>query len=144
MGDFYDDGLKFSCQRCSGCCRHEPGYVFLSEEDLRQMCSKLNLTRNKFISKYCSVVNLGGFKRLTLVEKANNDCIFWDKGCTIYEARPLQCRSFPFWAHNLVNEESWKSVASSCPGVGLGELRSKETIEDWLQKRLDEPLITPK
>ena len=72
------------------------------------------------------------------------EVITWDKGCTIYEARPLQCRSFPFWAHNLVNEESWKSVASSCPGVGLGELRSKETIEDWLQKRLDEPLITPK
>ena len=31
---FYAEGLRFSCERCSACCRGEPGYVFLTKEDL--------------------------------------------------------------------------------------------------------------
>ncbi|QEN06403.1 YkgJ family cysteine cluster protein [Thiospirochaeta perfilievii] len=144
MNDFYENGLNFTCQRCSGCCRHEPGYVFLSEEDVKKMCKRLDLSRKKFIKKYCKVADLIGVKRLSLIEKPNNDCIFWDNGCTVYEARPLQCKSFPFWAHNLINEESWASVVESCPGAGQGELRSKDEIDKWLDKRLDEPFINPK
>ena len=37
---------------------------------------------------------------VTLVEKADNhDCIFYDRqrGCTVYEDRPRQCRTWPFW-----------------------------------------------
>lgn len=144
MDEFYKDGLKFSCQRCSCCCRHEPGYVFLSENDLVKMYKRVDMPRKKFIKKYCRVVDLGGIKRLSLIEKENNDCIFWDKGCTVYEVRPLQCKSFPFWAHNLINEETWNSVANSCPGVGRDELHTKEEIDQWLDKRLKEPFINPK
>ncbi|MGL1894038.1 MAG: YkgJ family cysteine cluster protein [Spirochaetaceae bacterium] len=144
MNDFYEDGLKFTCERCSGCCRHEPGYVFLSEIDLTKMYQGLNISRKKFIKTYCSIVDLLGIKRLTLIEKSNNDCIFWDKGCTIYNDRPLQCRSFPFWAHNLINEETWATVVNSCPGAGQGEVRSKNHIDRWLDQRLDEPFINPK
>ena len=38
---FYDDGLQFECARCSYCCRHEPGYVFLSDNDLDAMVKEL-------------------------------------------------------------------------------------------------------
>ncbi|MDR3247725.1 MAG: YkgJ family cysteine cluster protein, partial [Treponema sp.] len=31
---FYANGLRFSCTRCSSCCRYESGYVFLSPEDV--------------------------------------------------------------------------------------------------------------
>ncbi|HUX21603.1 MAG TPA: YkgJ family cysteine cluster protein, partial [Spirochaetia bacterium] len=34
---FYQDGLRFECTRCDACCRHEPGYVFLSQTDLRRL-----------------------------------------------------------------------------------------------------------
>lgn len=144
MDEFYQDGLRFTCQRCSGCCRHEPGYVFLSEKDITLMYKRLDISRAKFIKKYCRVVNISGFKRISLIEKDNNDCIFWENGCTVYEARPLQCRSYPFWAHNLINQETWDNVCKECPGAGIGELRSKENIEEWLNKRLQEPLVTPK
>ncbi len=144
MEDFYDDGLKFTCERCSGCCRHEPGYVFLSEIDLRKMYDSLDIPKKKFIKKYCQTVDLMGIKRLSLIEKPNNDCIFWDKGCIIYKVRPLQCRSYPFWGHNLINNDTWSAVVQECPGAGQGELRSKAQIDKWLDQRLDEPFISPK
>ena len=40
---FYKDGLCFECQRCSGCCRFDSGYVFLSHEDLEKLAAKLSL-----------------------------------------------------------------------------------------------------
>ena len=144
MDEFYKDGLKFACERCNGCCRHEPGYVFLSEVDLEKLANRFNITQRKFIKKYCFVADLIGVKRLSLIEKSNNDCIFWDNGCTVYEDRPLQCRSYPFWAHNLINEDTWTRVTESCPGAGKGKLRSKEEIDKWLDQRLAEPFITPK
>ena len=30
---FYENGLNFECQRCSFCCGHSPGFVYLSERD---------------------------------------------------------------------------------------------------------------
>ncbi|MBN2617671.1 MAG: YkgJ family cysteine cluster protein [Spirochaetales bacterium] len=144
MDEFYSEGLKFTCQRCSGCCRHEAGYVFLSQVDIDRMADHLGMQPAKFIKKHCRVINISGFKRLSLNEKANFDCAFWDNGCTVYEARPLQCRSYPFWAHNLINKETWDNVVQSCPGAGQGELRSKEEIDKWLEQRLDEPFVNPK
>lgn len=140
---FYKDGLNFECQRCSYCCRHEPGYVFLSENDLQAMLAVTGLEREAFIEKYCSWVDIGFFKRLSLIEKENNDCIFWsEKGCAVYKARPLQCRSYPFWMHVVENRKTWDEEAGSCPGIGKGKRHSAEEIEDWLEKRVSDPLIS--
>lgn len=46
-------------------------------------------------------------------------CIYLDeqKRCTTYEARPAQCRSYPFWAENVRSDRSWKKTVSECPGL---------------------------
>jgi Fe-S-cluster containining protein len=62
------------------------------------MLAYLNLEAELFVKKYCRWVDQGGDPILSLVEKSNFDCIFWDQGCTIYQARPDQCRSYPFLA----------------------------------------------
>ena len=140
---FYNDGLQFECTRCSYCCRHEPGFVFLSENDLNAMVSELKLSEEEFISKYCTKVDIGFFNRLSLIEKDNHDCIFWsEKGCAVYKARPLQCRSYPFWTQVVENKESWAEEGQSCPGIGQGKVHSKEEIEEWLEKRINDPLIS--
>jgi hypothetical protein len=66
----------------------------------------------------------------TLREKANNDCIFYDseEGCTIYEIRPRQCRTWPFWESNISSPEAWEHTKQICPGSGQGELISVEEI----------------
>ncbi len=141
--EFYDQGLNFECQRCSYCCRHEPGYVFLSENDLNPMIKEMKMTEEAFIKKYCIKVDIGLFSRISLIEKENHDCIFWsDKGCQVYNSRPLQCRSYPFWSHVVDDKESWVEEGKSCPGIGKGKIHTKKDIEKWLKKRKNDPLIS--
>jgi uncharacterized protein len=66
----------------------------------------------------------------SLKEKPNGDCVFYDgqEGCTIYPARPRQCRTWPFWESNVVSPESWQRTCQVCPGSGQGELIPAEEI----------------
>ncbi|MDC7221443.1 MAG: YkgJ family cysteine cluster protein [Spirochaetales bacterium] len=140
---FYSKGLKFECQQCGYCCRNEPGYVFLSEEDLSALLKETGLDRDAFIKEYCKVADMGYEKRISIKEKPNNDCIFWDNGgCSVYKARPFQCRSYPFWAMVVENEQVWEEEKAYCPGIGKGKVHRKEEIEDWLKKRLNQTLIS--
>ena len=139
---FYEKGLRFRCLRCSQCCRYTPGYVFLSEKDLRGIAEFLHMDPQEVSSRYCRIVRVGGFKRLSLKEKDNLDCIFWEEGgCTIYRKRPLQCRSFPFWSGNLISRDTWERTAVMCPGVGQGKRHNGKRISRWLAKRTAEQLI---
>lgn len=140
---FYKKGLKFECAQCSYCCRNEPGYVFLSEHDLERLLVATKLSREDFISTYCKIADFGIEKRLSIKEKSNNDCIFWDNGgCRVYESRPLQCRSYPFWPMILDSRETWEAEKKYCPGIGQGKTHSCQEIEQWLLKRLNESLIS--
>ncbi|MBN1523735.1 MAG: YkgJ family cysteine cluster protein [Spirochaetales bacterium] len=140
---FYSStGLPFECQRCSGCCRHSPGYVFLSALDLADLLENIKLPLADFFTRYLRIVTISGFHRLSLKEKPNYDCIFWSDGkCGIYDFRPLQCKSFPFWSSVLYSRESWESAQSWCPGINKGRLHNPEEIEQWLSLRIDEQII---
>jgi Fe-S-cluster containining protein len=80
-------------------------------------------------------------ERLSLKEKSNFDCVFWKDGCSVYAARPLQCRTFPFWSSILVSSGSWKIARSGCPGMGRGRLFSPEEIESLVRARKAEPVL---
>jgi hypothetical protein len=67
---------------------------------------------------------------------ASYDCVFWGEGgCEVYENRPIQCSSYPFWASILESEEAWLEEARSCPGIGKGELRPRSHIEACMSAR---------
>jgi len=145
-GPFYAGGLRFSCQRCSACCRFESGYVYLSRQDVSLLRTALDMPYDKFIEKYCRwVPEWNGKSRLSLKEKRNYDCIFWSKehgeGCRVYKERPLQCRTFPFWPSIMESKDNWEMTAQDCPGTGEGELHSRDSIEKMLAKRRMEPII---
>ncbi|MBO5137289.1 MAG: YkgJ family cysteine cluster protein [Spirochaetaceae bacterium] len=130
---FYAQGLRFSCKECSHCCRHEPGYVYLSEKDLTNLCQWFNLDRQDFIKKYCRWVSYyDGTEVLCLQEKENYDCILWQECCTAYEARPIQCSTYPFWSYIVESKESWQKEAMECPGINCGSLCKAEQIEKCL------------
>ena len=136
---FYSEGLRFECTRCNRCCRHEPGYVFLTRTDLKTLVKATGLSEGEFNRRYTKTVRMGEITRLSLKEKRNYDCIFWENdGCTVYESRPLQCRAFPFWAHNVDTQESWERASRDCPGIGRGPIHSREVIDSWLARRLVE------
>src|ERR1700719_2544668 len=41
-----------------------------------------------------------------------------DGGCSVHEAKPLQCAAFPFWPGLVGNKKNWRLTGEWCPGVG--------------------------
>jgi len=134
MGNFYKNGLEFECQGCNYCCSCEPGFVFLSEEDLHNLSTHFSMDEETFINTYCRKIPIGFGYRISLLEKENYDCIFLTKnGCSCYEDRPLQCRTYPFWPNIIVNQQTWDEETKCCPGIKKGKkIKAKE-----IQKNLD-------
>lgn len=126
---FYEQGLRFECQGSGKCCTShgEFGFVFLTKEDRTRFAKHLSLSLSDFQKKYCDQTSeIWHLKEI----KSQPDCIFLkDKRCSVYEARPNQCRTWPFWPE-VMNAKAWKSeVQSFCPGVGKGKVWSKAEIE---------------
>ena len=126
---WYQDGLRFGCRQCGRCCAGEPGYVWVNEAEITAIATRLGLNRDMFVANF--VRNVG--ERKSLVELPDGDCIFLDreiKGCKVYEERPVQCRTWPFWDSNIDTANSWKKTAKFCPGCNMGELHCAEEIAD--------------
>ena len=137
----------FSCQMCSHCCSGEPGYVFLSLEDIRRASGYLEVKEEEFLSIYCRKLDYGTYYIYSLKERDDFSCIFLsEKGCTIYPSRPLQCSTYPFWKGLFDDDEAWEREKRSCPGIDVGRIYSESemnalstmTVENDIYKELKE------
>lgn len=129
---WWHDGIRFECQGSGKCCTShgEFGFVFLTLKDRQRFARHFKMTTTAFTEKYCEKYN--GVWHLR-EEKNNPDCIFLEKkSCGVYQARPTQCRTWPFWPEVMSAKQWKKDVAAFCPGVGKGKLHSKEEIEKAL------------
>ena len=128
QGPWYRDGLKFECTQCGACCSGEPGYVFVDESEIQAMAATLKMEVDKFERKFTRKVG----RRISLVEYPDGDCIFLDpktRHCLVYQDRPVQCRTWPFWDSTVTTEADWKETCAVCPGAGKGTLYSFDEIE---------------
>ena len=143
---WWKDGVRFECQGSGKCCTShgEYGFVFLTLDDRRRMAKHLGISTSAFTRKYCE--NKSGVFHL-IEDPKNTDCMFLkNKKCSIYEARPTQCRTWPFWPE-VMNAKTWKKeVMSFCPGVGKGPVISAEKIEKALkeQQRSEDQILALK
>ena len=132
---WYQDGLKFGCRQCGRCCIGEPGFVWVDEDEITAMAKRLGLRREAFLLNFVRQTG----SRKSLIELPNGDCIFFDreiKGCKVYEQRPTQCKTWPFWNCNIDTPGSWKKTVKFCPGCNKGDLHPVDEIEDK-RKQLD-------
>lgn len=123
---WFQDGLRFECTRCGNCCTGAGGYVWLTDEELTTLAAFVEMPEYQFQAVYTKQVG----KRRSLREKSNNDCVLWDseRGCTVYSARPAQCRTWPFWESTTETPDDWKKLQEGCPGAGKGQLFTVEEI----------------
>ena len=125
----FKKGIHFKCQGSSNCCvsRGIYGYVYLSKKDIVRLANYIELNVNDFIKLYCDKTN--GFIHLKEKMK-DSDCQFLNNSrCSIYKARPTQCRTWPFWKENM-NAKTWNNkIAKFCPGIGKGYIVTKKEIE---------------
>ncbi|MGI9341562.1 MAG: YkgJ family cysteine cluster protein [Gammaproteobacteria bacterium] len=129
---WWNDGLRFSCQGSGKCCVSYGAnhYVYVTLEDRRRLAAATKLPTRQFTRKYCT--KRDGLFHLVGYE---GPCVFLDgRRCSVYEARPTQCRTWPFWPENM-RAEKWDRVATFCPGVGEGQVIPADEIREILQKQ---------
>lgn len=127
--EWYAEGLQFECTMCGACCTGDPGVVRFSEAEAKRIAHRLGVAVSEFIARFTHHIG-GGRRSLNEVETEHGfDCVFLDRKsmpgkavCSLYEDRPLQCRTFPWWPENLKSPRTWNGVAKSCEGVGRGSL----------------------
>lgn len=123
MKPWYKDGLTFKCTGCGQCCTGSPGYVFVNDAEMQALADLLNLSLDDFTKRYVRKVG----DRFSLKERPvshgkdlpiDYDCVFLEgKRCTVYNARPTQCRTFPWWQDNLSTPQEWQETAQRCEGI---------------------------
>jgi Fe-S-cluster containining protein len=124
---WFRDGLRFQCTQCGDCCTGAPGYVWVNKAEIEALAAKFLMTVEGFEAAYVRRVGA----RKSLVEYPNGDCVFFDseaRKCTVYDARPPQCRTWPFWNSNIKSTKAWAETCEVCPGSGKGNLVTAEEI----------------
>lgn len=125
---WYHKGLKFTCTQCGDCCSGAPGFVWVVQEEIDGIAALMKLDSDEFERLYVRKVGI----RRSLKEYPDGDCVLLDpetRKCSVYEARPRQCRTWPFWDSNLKSPEDWERTCEVCPGSGQGKLHSIQHIE---------------
>jgi Fe-S-cluster containining protein len=126
-GPWYEEGLRFECTRCGHCCGGGPGMVRVTDEEIAVLAKRLRMTETEFRERHTRPFRAN----ITILqEKPNFDCVFYDRerGCTVYEDRPKQCRAWPFWQLVVHSPRTWAEAATDCPGINRGPLHSAESI----------------
>ena len=129
--------------------------MWISEQEIRRLAVHLKLTPEETVEQHCRKINGKFSLKEGKTISGNYDCAFLKeiapprksrKGvaivqarrvCGIYEARPLQCRTWPFWPENLESKADWEAETRKCPGMNTGTHYPLEKIEalrdseDW-------------
>lgn len=107
-----------ACEVCRGECCRWGGYVWVREEEIQAMAELMDMGLEAFANEYLKAA----YNRLSLQERLRDGeshcCLFdpFNSNCLVYEARPEQCRTFPYWdAYN----ENFQPLLEICPGISV-------------------------
>jgi Fe-S-cluster containining protein len=103
----------FTCARCGFCC-HGETTVSLDERDQERMIRVLGLSREEVARRYWRITG-----SVVQMQVQDGHCIFYDDrcGCTVHEGRPWRCRQWPLHPSMLDDENNYRTISESCPGI---------------------------
>lgn len=129
-----EHGLRFSCTMCGNCCTGPEGYVLVNDAEVEALARRLQISSADFIARFTKIMSEGR----SLIEKRSAfglDCVFLDREripgkavCGVYEDRPAQCRTWPFWPSILRSERTWEATKRTCPGMDKGTFFPVEQV----------------
>lgn len=99
------------------------------------MAAALGLDEASFLRRFAR--RAGTRTSLNEVERDGQfDCVLLQRrpdgtaGCSVYRARPTQCRTWPFWPEMLESPDTWQDARreTPCPGMDRGTLVPIEEI----------------
>jgi Fe-S-cluster containining protein len=110
--------------------------VWINDGEATALARAVGLSEAMFREKYARRIG----RRWSLIERKTEhgyDCVFLDRSsvpgkavCSVYQARPTQCRTWPFWPENLESSDAWDQAkqGTPCPGMNRGTLIPIESI----------------
>ena len=155
-----ENGIEFTCQMCGNCCRgFDEGEVYLYKEDMLRLAKFLNIKGANelkiFTKKYAKIINDSFFWKEPGAQRGktyrfktlgfrftgeDQHCHFLiDNICSVHEARPFQCRSFPFWQMMVSSRKNFEGYTKKCKGLQVlkGKFYTKEEILNWAKKEYE-------
>jgi len=113
--------VRVTCLRCGRCC-HGPN-VSLTAFDVYRIADFLGVDWRELRGKYIRAV-IADVIPIPILQSVNGVCAFLvmsDKPtCTIYPARPMKCRLYPFLSYSPARSDLI-CLDECCGGVGVGE-----------------------
>lgn len=101
--------------------------MLVSDAEAAALAARLGLELGAFLERYTHTTREGR----SLIETRSEigfDCVFLDRMkipgkavCGVYEDRPLQCRTWPFWPSVVASRASWERAKRTCPGIDKGQ-----------------------
>lgn len=80
---------QIDCTKCGNCCRSL--MINVEENDAERLAEHLNISKEDFCKKYIETSSEGNLSVMNKIP-----CHFLSQNkCTVYEARPHECREFP-------------------------------------------------
>ena len=132
---WFVDGLRFTCTGCGKCCTGSTGSVSLTRSDLERLAGFFRQPVARFAQKY---TRLNKGRRVLVDRGGTHDCVFLTgRSCSVHEARPTQCRTYPWWAGNLQDADSWAEEAEVCEGISHPSAPVVATAEILEQLAID-------
>jgi Fe-S-cluster containining protein len=110
----FDPTACFACR--AKCCTGESGYIYVNMAEIEALANFLEMDVSEFAQKY---LFKKGYKFSIKEVKFGDsyECVFYNRElniCNVYEHRPKQCRTFPFWDYYKTRVDELKL---ECPGV---------------------------
>lgn len=132
--------IGFGCQRCGECCRGEDNSVVVFPSEIRRIQKATGLQWLDVASppEEGEWDKNGCFHTLEWrLKKEDGSCRFYQNGrCSVYQARPVLCKTYPFYLDNCA------LVCSECRGLGslIEQEEADKMAEQLLQRYLLEIL----
>ena len=107
--------LRFSCTACGRCCKHDGARaVLVSADEVAAIARHAAAPPAQFVRR------LPEEGQHALQSRSDGACVFLTpaKRCGVYEARPTQCRAYPFWAETT-SPLGWLRESARCEGIAL-------------------------
>jgi len=134
MTVWWNDGLPFACTQCGKCCHAhgEMTKVYVNYQDRKRLAEHFGVNLANFNRRYTQSED-SGHRSLRFVD---GHCIFLEGTvCSVHDAKPTQCGTWPFWQELLVSEETYREdVMDFCPGSNAaGPVVSAASIRQQME-----------
>ncbi len=137
MAAWWEAGLPFACTQSGKCCHARNGYahVHLSRREQLHLARHLGLKLSEFLERYTEQ-DADGHVGLRF---PSGQCVFLEgKSCSVHAAKPVQCRTWPFWPELLRSRAIYdREVRAYCPGSRAGPIVSGASIARQLRETED-------